>query len=199
MQLLDKSKRIIKSTAVTGTVAALTLVPASALAHGGGQDNGSRNDSKNASAHQVKHKDNSRNDWWNRNKNRQKLTCSERQDALNKKAADAKARYTQRLKGMGIVYSGIQAYVSGGVTVPDYDALDARVTADQTNATNAVNAIAAPQLNCDDQNSAAAMSDDDKTFHDHDKGTDGSINAAQKAVNAYRKSLNELFEAVINS
>ena len=201
MQLLDKSKRIIKSTAVTSTVAALTLAPTAAFAHGGNQDNGSRSSgNRTASSQQDKQKDNNRNNnWWNRNKDRQKLTCSERQDALNKRAADAKAKYTQRLKGMSFMYSGIQTYVSGGITVPNYDAMNAQVAADQTNATNAVNAIAAPQLNCDDQNSAAAMSDDNKTFHDHDISTNDSINAAQQAVNTYRKSLNTLFEAAINS
>ncbi|HYH36049.1 MAG TPA: hypothetical protein VD706_00950 [Candidatus Saccharimonadales bacterium] len=207
MQLLDKSKRIIKSTTVTGTVAALTLAPVSAFAHGGsGGDNGSRgNNNRGASSQQERQNkqrnNNDFNDWWSRNKNRQKATCSERQTALNNKAAAVKEKYTKRLNGLTIIYTGVQAYVtSGDVTVPaNYNEMNVRVSNDKAAAEAAVNAIAAPQLNCDDQNNAAAMSDDNRTFKDRDNRTNDSINAAQKALNIYRKDLNTLFEAVINS
>lgn len=201
MQIFTKSKHIIKRTVLGGTALALILTPTAALAHSS-HDNGNRNQARGAAAKQAQHNKNKndRNDWWNRNKNRQKLTCTERQDALNQRAADAKTKYTKKLNGLNIVYTGVQTYVSSGdVTVENYDALNAQVAADQTTATNAVNAIAAPQLNCDDQNSAAAMSDDDKTWHNRDNSTNDSINAARQAINVYRTDLNKLFEAVINS
>lgn len=205
MQAFKRSKRILKSTAVTGTVAALTLTPTAAVfAHGGGHDNGSR-DNKQASTAQQSQQDKQKNkgnfnDWFNRNKNRQKLTCTQRQDILNQRAAAIKDKDTKKLNGLNIVYTGVQTYVSsGGITVDNYDTMNTRVAADQTDATNAVNAIAAPQLNCDDPNSAAAVSDDNKTFKHNDDSTNNSINEAQKALNTYRKDLNTLFEAVINS
>ncbi len=204
MNVFTKSKRIMKSAAVTGTTLALVITPTVALAHGGGHDDSNKDSShRTAAAQQAqqKQKHNSRQgDWSNRNKNRQKLTCDQRQEALNQKAADAKTKSLKRLTGLNIVLNGIQTYVSSGdVTVENYDAMNAQVTADQAAATNAVNAIAATQLNCADQNAAAANSDDDKTFHSHENSTNDSINAAKDALKTYRKDLNTLFEAVINS
>jgi len=201
MNVFTKWKRIMKSAAVTGTTLALVLTPTAALAHGGGQDDSNSDSSRRTAVAQQKNKNDNRwSDWSNRNKHRQQLTCDERQAALNQKAADAKTKYEKRLTGLNIIYSGVQTYVSsGGIVVENYDAMNATVTADQTAATNAVNAIAAPDLNCDDQNAAAATSDDNKTFHDRDNSTNDSINAAREAVNTYRKDLNKLFEAVINS
>ncbi len=195
--MLKKTKRIIKSTIVTGAALGLTFAPTAALAHGGS----SSQSGSGGSSRQAQQDKNRRgfNDWFQRNKDRQKLTCTQRQDALNKQADAYKAQAQKRLTGMNIVYSGVQTYVSGGgIAVGNYDTMNAQVTAGQTAATDAVNAVSAPQLNCGDDNAAAAVSDDNKTFkHDHD-AMNGSIGAAQKALNAYRKDLNQLFEAVIN-
>lgn len=197
MQLFKQPKRIIKSTVASGTALALVLTPTAALAHGGGS---SGNDSGKDNHQTAMSQQNQRNDRFTRNKNRQKLTCSQRQDALNKQAADTKAKDQKRVTGLNIVLNGTQTYVTtGDVVVTNYDGMNAQVTADQTAAANAVNAINAPDLHCEDQNSAAAVSDDNKTFkHDND-GMNNGIGAAQQAINTYRKDLNNLFEAVINS
>jgi len=215
MQAIDKSKRTIKQAALSGTALALILTPTAALAHSS-HDNGDRgNDNRRSASSQQKQRGDNRSDrndrdrgdrnnrfstWWQQNRDRQKLTCDQKQAVLNQRAADAKEKYAKKLTGLNIIYSGVTTYVSSGdVTVENYDALNAQVAADQTTATNAVNAIAPTQLNCPDPNAAAAASDDNKTFHSHENKTNESINAARQALNAYKRDLNTLFEAVINS
>ncbi len=198
MQLLKNPKKIIKSTVVSSAALALTLAPTAAFAHGSqGGDNGGSNSSHNNAASQQQAQ---RNNWLNWNRNRQKLTCDQRQAALTNQANAVKAKDTQKLKGFAVILTGVQqTYSGGGVTVANYDTMNAQVTSDQGNATNAVNAITAPNLNCDDQNSAAAVSDDSKTFkHDNDN-MNSTISTAQQSLSRYGKDLNNLFEAVINS
>lgn len=214
MQVLTKSKQFIKGAAVTGSVAALLVAPGVAFAHGGG-DNGDRGDrrdnnrssqqsrsqgSQTAQRNQDKQKSDSRSWWeWKHERDRQDRhkTCDERQAALNNRATEYKEKYTKRLNGLNIVYGGVQTYVEGGVTVENYDALNAEAAASQATATNAVGAIAAPQLNCD------ADDDDQAQMDNNSNGADATLNQqikdAKNALGEYRHDVLVLFDAAINS
>jgi hypothetical protein len=198
MHILTKSKQRIKSIALGGSALVLLAVPSTALAHGGSNngDNG-RHQSSNrqvSSAHDKKHHDNN---WWRDKQNRHK-TCDERQTALNQKATAAHDRYTKQLNGLNIVYSGIQTYVSSGeVTVENYEAMKAETDASQAAAAAAVGAIAAPQLNCeDDSNSDNQLNSDDDNKNN---SFNGSVKAAKDALSEYRHDVMKLFDAAINS
>lgn len=200
MHILTKSKQFIRSAVVGGSVFALVAVPSAALAHGNsGNDNGRQWQSgRQASSQQDRNRHDDRsNNWWHDKQNRHK-TCEQRQDALNQKAASYKDRYTKQLNGLNIIYSGTQTYISsGGVTVENYDALKAEADASQAKATDAVNAIEAPQLNCDDDsNSDARLNSDDNNKNNSFNGT---VKAAKDALADYRHDVMKLFNAAIDA
>lgn len=218
MKVLTRSKRIINTAAVTGATLALVAAPTLTFAQNGERSGGNRggNDNRHGNTSQQRRGgDGSRNDF---NANRHgdknsartaaylaamrenhKKTCSERQAWLNQNAADAKARSEKKLTGLNIMLSGVQTYVaSGEVNVPNYDALNAAAVSSQTNATTAVNAIAAPQLNCDDEATVQNTLDSNKS-QQYDKSMNQSIKAAKDALNIYRKDVHNLFEAALES
>lgn len=200
MSIFTNYKKGIRSTVLGVSASALLIAtPAAAFAHGGGSGNtsGSRNDSRHSQAQMAsKHSDGDKS-WQNRNTKpdpKPTPTCAELQASLNQRAVDAAARKTKQLTGMNIVLTGVQTYVSSGnVTVSNYDALNANATANQTLATNAVAAIVAPQIDCND---TANLTKNNKVANDT---LNQSIWNAHKALNGYRHSEMNLFNAVINT
>jgi hypothetical protein len=199
MYILTKSKQLIKSAVVGGSVFALVAVPTAALAHGNaGNDDNGRQSSRQASSQHDKNRNNDRsNSWWQDKQHRHK-TCEERQAALNQKATTYHDRYTKQLTGLNIVYSGLQTYAeSGDVTVENYEALKAETNVSQANATTAVNAITAPQLNCEADSNSQSQSDSDNG--NANSSLNASIKAAKDALSAYRHDVMQLFNAAINA
>jgi hypothetical protein len=211
MQVLTKSKQFIKGATVAGSVAALLIAPGAAFAHGGG-DNGnkeSRRDNRSSKQQsnrshvtqrqQDKQSQKSKS-WWQSKQNRDRQdrhkTCEERQAGLNQKADAARKKYTERLNGLNVIYTGTQAFVeNGGATVENYEALKTQAGTSQANATAAVNAIAAPQLNCDgteDQSQADASNGSANTTLNQ------NIQAAKDAVKVYGRDVMTLFRTAIN-
>lgn len=192
MHILNKSKRIVTSTAVGVSAFAAVAAPGAAFAHGWSANGDDNSHSGARQASSVQNHDSN----IHQAGNQQLLPCDQQQAALNQKAADAQARYQKQLTGLNIMLSGVQTYVSSGdVTVVNYDDMNTKATADQTNATNAVNAIKAPTLNCVEGTNSVKSSDVsnlNNSFND-------SIKAARQAIYTYRQDVNTLFEAVINS
>lgn len=201
MHILNKSKRIITSTAVGVSAFAVVAAPGAAFAHGwsSGSDN-NRGNAKQASSNnmQDKHGQSSPS---NKQNNSNLLPCDQQQQILNQRTANAQARYQKQLTGLNIMLSGIQTYVSSGdVSVDNYDSLNAKATASQAVATDAVNSIKAPVLNCvnnADQTSSNMVKLDEVA--NGNTGLQSSIKAARQALYGYRQDVNKLFEAVINS
>lgn len=199
MRILTKSKQFIKSAAIGGTMLALVAAPTTALAHGGfNNDNGrDRQSGRQASSQQDKNRGFDWNKWWRDKQDRHK-TCEERQAALDQKAATYRDRYTKQLNGLNIIYSGTQTYIdSGGVTVENYAALKAEADAGQANATSAVNAINAPQLNCEEDSNSQAQLDNDN--NSSNGNLSNSVKAAKNALNDYRHDVMRLFNAAIDA
>ncbi len=171
MRTISNVKQVLKTSAAGVSALAILTLPAGALAHGGGDngrsnENNSRNQSRNdgnrddkrygnrgdqqSNAKPAVAADQQRGDnrqdnknWWD------PKDCNERQAALNWRAADAQAKYTRQVTGLNIMLSGVQTYhASGAVTINNYDELNNKAVASQTNASNAVGAITAPQLDC---------------------------------------------------
>lgn len=199
MRILTKSKRFIKSAVVGGSMFALVAAPTTALAHGGYNNNNGRDRSsgRQVSSQQDRNKGSDWNNWWREKQNRHK-TCEERQTALNDKTTSYKERYTKQLNGLNIIYSGTQTYIdSGGVVVENYAVLKAEADASQATATNAVNAISAPQLNCEEDSNSQARFDSD---HNTSNGSlNNSVKTAKNALNDYRQDVMRLFNAAIDA
>lgn len=205
MKILNRSKKVIKSAVIGGSAAAVLVVSPLAFAHGSngdrsGDNRGSYSRHASATSQQQKQKhgndDRQRNHnaWWKKHQDRQK-TCAEQQASVNQRATSKADKSKKKLNGLNIVYSGTQTYVSSGdVTVEDYGSLNANATASQTEATNAVGAVTAPQLNCDDTSDTtmeankAALAD----YYNKER-------AADKAIATYRHDVMALFNAAIES
>lgn len=195
MQILNRTKRIIKSTVIGGSAAAVLVASPVAFAHGSshsGDDDHNR--SSRGSSHHVASADHRRNDDFKRKHHQQmQKTCAEQQAAANRQADSAKTRDTKKLNGLNIILSGTQSYAtSGDVTVENYDTLNATATTSQTNATNAVNAIVAPTLNCDDDSAADANKVALSDFNNQ-------VKTADKSLATYRHDVFTLFNATIES
>jgi hypothetical protein len=201
MHILTKSRQFIKTTAISASAAALLVAPGVAMAHGGsGGDDGS---SHQSASHSQTHSQ-PQNKQSNKNANAARQarffkarhqTCEERQTALNNRAAAFQTKYTKQLNGLNIVYSGTQTYAAT-VTIQDYDALKASADASQAGATNAVNAITAPQLNCDGTEDQGQADNDNNSAN---STLNQQIKAAKDAVSAYQHDVFKLFNAAINS
>lgn len=181
----------------------MMLAPSAAFAYGGNNnDRGDRrNDNRQVAAQADANKQN-RDDrrggnWWDWD--RWHKTCEERQAYLNQKAADAQDKSQKKLNGVNIMLGGVETYVAGGVVVENYEALHNTATNDRTNATNAVNAIAAPDLNCGDDMAAATEATDKDRASWRDNNLNQTIHEADKSLKTYGKSVNKLFDAAVNS
>ncbi|HVW23190.1 MAG TPA: hypothetical protein VHB51_01765 [Candidatus Saccharimonadales bacterium] len=120
--------------------------------------------------------------------------CDQKQTSLNSQAAAIKAADQKRLNGQNILYSGIQDYVSNsGVTVANYDTLNSQVAADQAAATNDINNLNAPQLDCSGDTSAAS------TNHNALQSFEQAQKQTRQDLATYRHDLANLFSAVLNS
>lgn len=195
MHILTKSKHLVKIAAVTGSVVGVLAVPTAAFAHG--DTNGGQTQSQGQN--QSQQNNNNRGPgghsfaWWWQQRHQ---SCSQRQQQLNQAAASAKDKDTKQLNGLNIVYNGVQDY-STSVTIANYASLKTTTDADQTTATNAVNGITAPQLNCNsDANSQSQL---DKDNSNTTNTTNNSIKAASDAINTYKHDVMNLFNAAINS
>ncbi|MFO0781765.1 MAG: hypothetical protein U0524_02630 [Candidatus Saccharimonadales bacterium] len=205
MKILNRSKKVIKSAVIGGSAAAVLVASPLAFAHGSngdrsGDNKGSYSRHASATSQQQKQKhdgDRQRNDnnwWWKQRHDRQK-TCAEQQAAVSQRAASKADKSQKKLNGLNIVYSGTQTYAtSGDVTVENYDTLNAKATASQTAATNAVGAITAPQLNCDDTSDATMQANKDALNDYYTKER-----TADKAIGMYRHDVMVLFNAAVES
>ncbi|HVV25743.1 MAG TPA: hypothetical protein VHC21_01800 [Candidatus Saccharimonadales bacterium] len=204
MHILTKSKNLVRGAAITGSVIGVLAVPAAAFAHGGYNDGRVATAASQTQSQSQSQQSQSQTNqtyqghswaWWWQQRHQ---TCDQRQQQLNQAAANAKSKDTKQLNGLNIVYTGTQDYITtGSITVANYDSLKATADADQTKATNAVNGITAPQLNCDsDANSQNQL---DKDNSGATTTTNNSIKAASDALNTYKHDVLNLFNAAINS
>lgn len=112
-------------------------------------------------------------------------TCQERQDQLNQKVANFKAAAQRDVTFQSSFYGFLQTFVTDqNITVSNYDALKADVEAKQAAATQAVDAVTAPDLNCDEQSP------------DLDAQANDSMKQARQALRDYRQALRNLTKAI---
>jgi hypothetical protein len=226
MKVLTKSKNLVRASIIGGSAAILLAAP-SAMAHGfngnysAGYQQGAHQGSVQTAAytqygnHNVNVSSNSNFKW---------ESCTQKQQALDQIASKIKSQDQKRLNGLNIILSGVQNYVTGGVTVNNYAALNARSVSAQTTATNDVNAITAPQLNCSGTSTLTTTTDNTSTSGSSTSGssTSGSsttgssttttssngsaiasfntsVQTANQALATYRHDVTDLFQAAINS
>ncbi|HVV66851.1 MAG TPA: hypothetical protein VHB72_02120 [Candidatus Saccharimonadales bacterium] len=192
MSISTNIKRFLSTAAVSVLGIGLIAAPA-AFAHGS-TNNGSQH--AQYAAQFSPGVDNHSNSWWSMwhkyNPGTPTLSCSQQQQILNTEATNNASADKKKLTGLNIMLSGVQTYVSSGnVSVNNYDTLNATATNDQTTATTDVNAIAAPQLNCDNESPS--------DYSNAQKQLSGEINTAKKALGTYGHDMMNLFQAVVNS
>lgn len=198
MQLLHNAKQLITpgvigASALTATIAA----PGIALAHGS-QSGSSSQSSGQSSHHQSNANTAVTQNNTKQNNDHNRLTCDQRQAWLNWQTADTQSRYQKRLNGLNILTAGTRDYVSdNGLTVANYEGLNATLNTDQTNAINAVNAITTPELNCPTDGSD--QSHHDSAFSKASKDFANEVKQADTALNTYRGDVMKLFNTVLNS
>lgn len=165
-------------------------------AHGNdGGDNGDRSRDNNRSSQRSDGDKQNGNRWWkpwDRDKEKPKppvdpATCAEWQARLDQWVANYKTTAGKDVL-FGSDYTGmVQNFVTTqGLTVADYEAHLATVEAKKVTATTRIDAMSAPDLNC--ENDAAETTErgiDRSTFKD-----------ARWAMEDYKKSLKELTEGV---
>lgn len=166
--------------------------PMTAMAHGSRGDDNNRNRDDHHS--QVSQNNNDNRWWqpWHHDDKKPKppvdpATCAQWQTRLNDWVAQYKATAGKDLQ-FGADYTAmVQGFVSTqGLSVDNYDALLADVTAKNTAATNAVDSMTAPDLNCEqDAAETTERGMERSTFKD-----------VKRAMDEYRQSLKVLTEAV---
>lgn len=183
---------------VAGSGALLIATPASVMAHGDrGDDNNrrGRDDRGSSQRGDFARSDNDGNRWWkpwHRDNDKPKppvdpATCAEWQTRLNEWVANYKNTATKDI-ALGTSYTAmIQGFVTEqGLAPNNYDALLANVDAKKVAAQTAVDGMAAPDLNCEEDAAETTERGIDKS----------SFKDAKRAMEEYKQSLKELTEAV---
>jgi hypothetical protein len=196
MNIPTKLKRtlMVSGMSAVGTIGiALAATPA-AFAHSMPSNSQSAHTASSQSQQQNQQKNNGHDpswNWWHRGP-WNKPSCQQIQTAMNQKVSATVPVYKKQLTGLGIMLSGIQTSENNGdITINNYDALNATVTNDQATSTADVNAITAPQLDCNN-----ASGQDESNAQNQ---LNSSIQKAQKDMAAYRHDLMNLFQAAVNS
>lgn len=155
------------------------------------RDNNRKDSQREASAR----RDSDNNRWWkpwHNNDNKPKppvdpAICAAWQTRLNEWVASQKTT-SQKDIAFGVdYYAMVQTFVTDqGLTVQNYDALKADVEAKQIAATIAVEALQAPDLNCEADAAETTERGIEKS----------SYKAARQAMEEYKQSLKQLTEAV---
>lgn len=176
---------------VGGSSALIIATPVSVMAHGNNGGDGNRDNRGSQQKDHDKHDNGNR--WWkHKDENKPKppvdpAKCAEWQTRLNEWVTNYKNTAGKDIL-LGSDYSVmLQAFVSTqGLTVENYEALNANVEAKKVAATTAVDAMNAPDLNCEaDAAETTERGMEKSTFKD-----------AKKAMEEYKQSLKELTEAV---
>lgn len=189
--------RLKKGLLIGGLAALIVATPISVAAHGNNDGDRGRGDNRRSSQqdesarrgdddYRGRHSDQHNKHW----PPVDPATCSEWQTRLNEKVANFQNTAAKDIQ-FGADYTVmVQAFVtSQNLSVENYDAILANVEAKKIAATNAAEALQAPDLNC--ENDAA-----ENTERGFDRSGWGQ---AKHAMEEYKQSLRQLTEAVRDS
>lgn len=180
MRTISKPRKVLRAGAVTAFAGALTLItPAAAFANTNGNYESS---------------------WWDRfswswswRHHHNKNTCEKWQTKLNNQAEESKQEAQANLAEYNDLYTSAQTHVTThNLTVENYEELNTNTTEAQTAATEATDAIEAPEIDCDQNNWKQQKADAREELNN-------KIKAADETLTSYDEALQPLIAAILAS
>ncbi|HVX24520.1 MAG TPA: hypothetical protein VG992_04240 [Candidatus Saccharimonadales bacterium] len=194
MRILAKTINTTRSGILAGSAAVLSLAAPVAMASAHGFNHSYSGDNQHRNVYTASHQQTSSTKR-NMSDRPWRLSCTQEQAKLNSQAAAIKTADQKRLRSQNILYGGVTNYVSSNnVTVANYDTMKSKVDSDRTTATNDVNNLSAPQLNCTDHTRQASQANRMAV-----QAYERTEAQASRDLSSYRHDLAKLFYTVLNS